>query len=182
MVVSPVVFQTMMASLHLETPFNYFKLLKTDSEVAGNDWELRRQKGVMRSEFLCPPVGTLKALAEEAVTLLSISIRMFERMSATDNRYKLVYLYGRILGLQLFLKKGIVASPYFGHIIDCYSRHFPEHRECLGQFKRSVLEQSIKQLDGISSRDLFKQHYPFLKSILAEMNRDLIKKNLEKSV
>jgi hypothetical protein len=170
---SPSVFQAMMASLHLETPFNYYKLLQTDGEVAGNDWEFRRQKGVIRSEFQCPSAETLKTLAEEAVTVLSISIRTFERLEAVDNHYKLVYLYGRILGLHLFLKKGIIAAPYCEQIIDCYAKHFPEQREYLGGFKTAFMEKDIKQIGQISSKELFKHYYPFLKNVLTAMNHDL---------
>jgi hypothetical protein len=174
MILTPALFQMMIMSLHLETPFNYFKLPAPDGcGIIGTKDEERRYYNHRKEIYHGPSGRLLTALIREAVTIISISLRMFERSVLLSNRHKLIYLYVRILGLQMAVEKGIIVSPFIDNVLVAYEEYYPEHRDWICQFRSKYLDRPISEVNILPSQDVFYDNYPFLQAIMRRLNQQI---------
>jgi predicted nucleotidyltransferase len=174
-VLTPEMYQALLFSLHFESPFHYYKLPRASSGcvVTIRRNEERLASNMSQDDFAAPGRRHIGLLAKETVALMSISVRMFERMVPVNNLHKVVYLYSRILALQLVMEKGRIAEPYLEDILACCGEYYPEQREWLARFADKYLARPAHEINAASPLQVFNENYPFLADILRRLNTAL---------
>jgi hypothetical protein len=174
LVLTPAMYQRMLHSLHLETPFNAFRSAGTgDADVTGTPRERRLHCFAQKRAYLPPDDELMHLLIRETIAIMSISVRMLERFVPLSNNHKLTYLYGRVPALRLALEKGEIAAPFMENTLSCYRTSYPESSGWIDDVGRKYLSLSVAEINALSPLDLFYDNYPQVKSILDEVNSRL---------
>ncbi|MCB4791219.1 MAG: right-handed parallel beta-helix repeat-containing protein, partial [Elusimicrobia bacterium] len=164
-------FQAIQFSLHLETPFNYFKLLGNNAISLSNTGEEERwQYMVRKDDYRKPSDDILGLLIKESINILNLSLRMYGGKQLENKRRSLIYLYNRILSLHLAVDKNIIVEPYISNILNYYKEYYPEHSINIDNFKDKYLNKSNYTVNLMSSREIFRDNYGFLRDILNKLN------------
>lgn len=173
LVVTESMFQSLLLSLHFESPFNYFKLCNGVCAISEANGEERLSCNVRREKFFMPSDHLLQLLVQETVVTISISLRMFERMVTINNVHKLIYLYNRVLAAQLAMEKKVIVSQNLTNICAVYQKYYPEHVEYIEAFKSDYFSQPAYEVNMLPAQEIFYRIYPFLHNILARLSRGI---------
>jgi hypothetical protein len=120
--------------------------------------------------------GPSRESALQAAADLGLSLRLYGLDAwAGDNAYRLLFLYGRILSLRLYLEKGEARDPQdIDSLLEAFGRAFPESRPWLSRLEQGPLSWSKERLDSIAPSELFYEHYPFLRECLRAAGLDMM--------
>ena len=163
-------FQAILYSLHLESPFNYYKLLKGNCvDVYCCGGEERWQYNINKEDFAAPSNDVVYMLIKDAVNALNLSMRVQSSVNI-NRKNNILYIFNRILGLCLAVDKKVIAEPFMGNILSHYKEYFPEDSKVLERFEEQYLNKSNFDLNKLSCNEVFDDIYPFLKSKMDRIN------------
>jgi len=169
------VFQGLLLSPHLDTPFTAWALGGPDRGdglwVRGLSrhplWagHYRLRCGLDPGRLRRPSPAQLRRGARQAAAELALSLRLFGLRSwAGGNAYRLFFLYTRVLGLRLYFGRGEVCDPEdFDQICEAYQEYFPETRPWLERMAAEELRRPAAEIDAEDPAEVFYRHLPFLR-------------------
>jgi len=166
-ILSETMYQSLLLSLHLETPFNYFKLGENERTLIRHGTiEERYQYGVSGSCFMPPTSEYLMRLIKESLSLITMSIRIPSNSFHDQGKFRVIYNMNRILGLHLAVEKNIIAMPYIEHVVEIYGNYYEEQAAWLKNTINAVVDDDIND-------ERYFECYPMFMDILSRINNNL---------
>jgi hypothetical protein len=172
------IFSSMINTLHLENPFNYYVYRTCGGNSSAGCRDQKIFTARFENKYVLLPAGKYRSrLLRECVTLISIFYRTkFSGNPRGFSKDILEYFLPRILGLKCAIEKNSVAIPFSAeNSIRLFKMEFSEYArdKRLLAAEKLMLEDNLTDCDKTAVSGLIDETYCFLSEIISRLNGDI---------